>query len=126
MSAHNSFVATYANRNLAEVAVTKLQRAGFDMKKLFVASRDRRNAVGQSTGATVIDELVTLDEALYRIGVPKEDALDYESEYKIDRLLLAAHGTTDEITQAKSIIDSAHPDGWDGNVGCAVYYGCSD
>ena len=126
MSAHNSIVATYSSRNLAGTAVTKLQGAGFDMSKLFVAAKDSPNRVGKSEGATVIGELGTLDETLYRIGVPKESVLDYESEFKIDRLLLAAHGTPEEISKAKSIVDSTHPDGWNGNVGCAVYYGCFD
>ena len=126
MSAHNSIVATYANRGMADAAVTKLHNAGFDMSKLFLAARDSHNLVGESEGATVIGELGTLDEKLSRIGIPKESVLDYELEFKIDRLLLAAHGTPDEIAQAKGIIDSDHPDGWDGNVGCAVYYGCFD
>jgi hypothetical protein len=65
--------------------------------------------------------------ALYRIGIPKESVLDYESEFKIDRLLLAAHGTPDEISQAQHIIDTTgHPESWDGSVGCSVYYGCLD
>lgn len=126
MSAHNSIVATYATRNLAKTAVARLQGAGFDMSKLYVAARDRHNLVGESEGATVIGELGTLDKTLYRIGIPRESILDYESEFKTDRLLLAVHGTDGEIEQAKRIIDTTHPDSWDGNVGCAVYYGCSD
>lgn len=125
MSAHNSIVATYADRNRAEMAVAKLRGAGFDASKLFVAARDGRNRVGKSAGATLIGELGMLDETLYCIGIPKESVLDYESEFRIDRLLLAAHGTADEIAEAKRIIDADHPDGWDGNVGCAVYYGCA-
>ena len=126
MSAHNSIVATYASRNLAETAVAKLQGGGFDMSKLFVAARDSHNLVGKPEGATVTGELGALDETLYRIGIPKEDVLDYESEFKTDRLLLAAHGTPGEIARAKSIIDSTHLDSWDGDIGCAVYYGCLD
>ena len=45
---------------------------------------------------------------------------------KADRLLLFFHGTADEIVQAKSVIDATHPEGWNGNVGCSVYYGCLD
>lgn len=126
MSAHNSMVATYASRSLAEAAVSKLHGAGFDMNNLFVAAREDRNRVSESEGATLIGELGTLDETLHRIGVPKESVLDYELEFKADRLLLAAHGTADEIARAKNIIDSDHPDGWNGNVGSAVYYGCYD
>lgn len=126
MSAHNSLVATYVSRNQAKSAVARLQGAGFDMSKLFVAARDSRNLVGKPEGATVIGELDTLDETLYRIGIPRESVLDYESEFKIDKLLLAAHGTAGEIDQIKRVIDASHPDSWDGNVGCSIYYGCFD
>ncbi|MFA7242060.1 MAG: hypothetical protein WC091_18250 [Sulfuricellaceae bacterium] len=126
MSAHNSIVATYANRSVAEAAVTKLHDAGFDMSKLYTAVRDSRKLAGKADGATAIGEIGVLDETLYRIGIPKESVLDYEAEFKIDRLLLAAHGTSDEITLAKNIIETTHPDGWNGKVGCAVYYGCFD
>ena len=126
MSANNSIVASYVNHSLAEAAVTKLHSAGFDMNKLFVAARDGHDPVSESEGATMIGELGALDETLYRFGVPKESVLDYESEFKADRLLLAAYGTAGEIAQAKNIIDSDHPDGWNGKVGSAVYYGCND
>ena len=96
------------------------------MNKLFVAAKEGLNPVNKWEGTTLIGELGKLDETLYRIGVPKESVFDYESEFKADRLLLAAHGTADEIAQAKSIIDSDHPDGWNGNVGSAVCYGCYD
>lgn len=126
MSAHNTLVATYANSNQALSAVARLHGAGFDMSKLYVAARDSRNRVGTPEGATVIGELGMLDETLYRIGIPKESVLDYESEFNIDRLLLAAHGTAEEIAGVKRVIDASHPDSWDGNVGCSVYYGCLD
>ncbi len=125
MSAHNSLVATYAKRHVAEADIAKLRHAGFDPRKLFVAARDGR-VKGEDAGATVIGELGALDETLYRFGVPKPDVLDYEAEFKIDRLLLAAHGSADEIAQAKRIIDAAHPESWDASVSCAVYYGCLD
>jgi hypothetical protein len=58
--------------------------------------------------------------------IPREYIPNYEAELKVDRLLLVAHGTPEEISQARNVINSTHPDGWDGNVGCAVYYGCMD
>jgi len=126
MSAHNSIVATYAKRSVAAADVAKLQQAGFDSSQLFVAARDGRAKIGEDQGATFIGELGALDETLYRIGIPKEDVLDYEAEFNIDRLLLAAHGSPGEIARVKRIIAAAHPDSWDASVGCAVYYGCFD
>lgn len=58
--------------------------------------------------------------------MPPDNVADYESEFKSGRLLLAAHGTPDEILRAQRIVDADHPESWDGNVGCAVYYGCPD
>jgi hypothetical protein len=122
MSANNSLVATYANHNQAKATVGKLQSAGFDMSKLFVIAKDE----GQSlAGAAVVGSLNDLGPEQFSC-IPRENIPNYESELEVDRLLLVAHGTPDEITQAKKIIDSNHPDGWDGNVGCSIYYGCID
>jgi len=125
MSENISLVATYANHGLAKTTARKLQIAGFDVRKLSIVSNDLNDTVGELEGATEFDRLDALDEAQYAC-IPRERVLDYEAELKADRLLLVAHGTVDEIAQAKSIVDATHPEGWNGNVGCAVYYGCDD
>lgn len=126
MSTHNSIVATYASHRLGGAAVTKLQEAGFDMAKLFVAARNQHNPVLESGGVSTIRDLDALDNLLYQIDIPGESVVDYELEFTNDRLLLAAHGTAVEIDLAREVIATTHPEGWDGNVGCAVYYGCHD
>ena len=125
MSENISLVATYANHGLAKNTTRKLHIAGFDMSKLSIVSNDRNGTGGELEGAAVLDRLDALNEAQYAC-IPRERVLDYEAELKTDRLLLVAHGTVDEIAQAKSIVDSTHPDGWNGSVGCAIYYGCAD
>lgn len=124
MSTHNSIVATYASHRLGGATVTKLQQAGFDMTKLFVAAK--HNPVIESEGVSTIGDLDALDNLLYQIDIPGESVADYELEFKNDRLLLAAHGTAGEIELAREVIAATHPEGWNGNVGCAVYYGCHD
>lgn len=124
MSENISLVATYANHGLAKTTAMKLQTAGFDMSKLSIVSNDRNDTAGELEGAAVLDRLDALDEAQY--ACIRERVLDYAAELKADRLLLVAHGTVDEIAQAKRIIDETHPEGWNGNVGCAIYYGCVD
>lgn len=126
MSVNNSIVATYASHSLGGATITKLQQAGFDMTKLFVAAQNQLNLGRELEGMAVIGDLGTLDEALYQIDIPKESVIDYGLEFKNDRFLLVAHGTASEIALAKDVIDMTHPDGWNGNVGCAVYYGCHD
>lgn len=122
MSNHNSLVSTYANHSLAMDAVKRLQGSGFDMSKLFIVTRDEDM---KSAGATVVSDLNDLGFDQLSC-IPRESIPDYEAELKVDRLLLVTHGTPEEIVQARNIIDSDHPDGWDGNVGCAIYYGCVD
>lgn len=124
MSMHNSIVATYASHRLGGATVTKLQQAGFDMTKLFVAAQ--RNLVIESEGVSAIGDLDALDDLLYQIDIPGESVVDYELEFQNDRLLLAAHGTAGEIELAREVIATTHPESWSGNVGCAVYYGCHD
>ena len=125
MSENISLVATYANHSLAKTTASKLKIAGFDVRKLSIVSNDINDAAGGLEGATVLDSLDALDEAQYAC-IPRDRVHDYEAELKADRFLLVAHGTVDEISQAKSIIDATHPEGWDGNVDCTVYYGCID
>jgi hypothetical protein len=125
MSEHNSLVASFANHHLAKTTVEKLHKAGFDMRKLSIVGKNRFDIAEKWGGAVVIDGLSVLDEEQYSC-IPRESVLDYEAELEVDRLLLVAHGTPDEIDKVKVVIDTAHPDGWDGNVGCTVYYGCTD
>lgn len=126
MSAHNSIVATYTKRSDAAGDIARLQQAGFDPDKLFVAARDSSQPIGTAAGATRIGELGALDETLNRLGIPREDARSYEAEFQRDRLLLAAHGSPGEIERAKRVIEAAHPESWDASVCSAVYYGCLD
>lgn len=125
MSENISLVATYANHNLAKATARKLKTSGFDVSKLSIVSNDRNDAAGELEGTAVLDRLDALDEAQYAC-IPRDRVHDYEAELKADRLLIVAHGTVDEISLAKSIIDATHPEGWDGNVDCTVYYGCID
>jgi len=122
MSAYNSLIATYANHKLAKATVLKLQDAGFDRSKLSIVARDEDKLLA---GAEVVTSLNELGSEQFSC-IPRENIPDYEDELKADRMLLVAHGTPDEITQARRIIDSTHPEGWNGNVGCAVFYGCMD
>ena len=122
MSENNSLVATYANHSLAKATVKKLQKAGLDMRKLSIVGKNE-NKIPEKV--TVFDDLNDLGAEQYSC-ISRETLPDYEAELQADRLLLFFHGTADEISRAKNIIDTTHPEGWNGNVGCAVYYGCLD
>lgn len=108
---------------MANATMKKLQRAGFNMQKLTIV-RHHSN-VDEPAVAQVIDSPAGLDEEKYAC-IPGESIRKYEEELNADRMLIVAHGTEVEIAQARNIIDTDHPEGWNGRVGCAVYYGCDD
>ena len=122
MSENNSLVATYADHSLAKATVEELQKAGLDMGKLSIVGKDENKVL---EGVTVVGGLNELGAEQYSC-ISRETMPDYEAELKASRLLLFFHGTAGEISRAKSIIDTTHPEGWNGNVGCAAYYGCLD
>ena len=60
--------------------------------------------VGALEGAVVTGSLTALGAGLYSIGIPKNSVVKYETEVKNGKLLLVAHGTTDEVERAKNIL----------------------
>jgi uncharacterized membrane protein len=60
--------------------------------------------VGALEEAAVVGGLSALGAALFSIGIPKDSVVKYESEVKNGKLLLVAHGTTDEVERAKGIL----------------------
>jgi uncharacterized membrane protein len=64
-------------------------------------------------GAVVVGGLSVLGAALYSIGIPKDSIVEYETALKSDKFLLVAHGTTEEVTRARDILQTTHPVGVD-------------
>ena len=125
MSEHNSLVATFANLSVAESIVRKLHKSGLGKGKLSIISKDQHHLAGEVKGATIVGALGELG-AEQSSCIPPDNLLDYEAELKAGRVIAMVHGSAEDVAQAKSIIDLSHPDGWDGRVGCSVYYGCVD
>ncbi len=65
--------------------------------------------VGALEGAVEVGALGVVGAGLYSIGIPKDSILKYETALKTDRFLLIVHGTTNEVAQAKDIIETTHP-----------------
>lgn len=125
MSEHNSLVATFANRNVAEATLRRLRNSGLDNAHLSIVSRDRERIARDVEGAMVfaaLDELGPEQSGC----IPPDNVLDYEAELNAGRVIAVLHGSPEEIAQARDIIDLAHPESWSGNVGCSVFYGCYD
>jgi uncharacterized membrane protein len=60
-------------------------------------------------GAAVVGGLSALGGALAGLGIPKNSVIQYETALKADKFLVLVHGTSDEVTRAKSIIDGTKP-----------------
>jgi uncharacterized membrane protein len=65
--------------------------------------------VGALEGAVVVGGLGALGAGLYSIGIPKDSVVQYEEALKADKFLLVAHGSMDEVSQARNILQNTHP-----------------
>ena len=63
--------------------------------------------VGGVEGAVLVGGLSALGAALTEIGVPKDQAIKYETALKVDKYLLVVHGSAQEVEQARSVLARA-------------------
>ena len=63
--------------------------------------------VGALEGAVAVGGVSALAAALYSIGIPNDSSVEYETALKSDQFLVIAHGTSEEVTNAKSILVTA-------------------
>lgn len=63
--------------------------------------------VGALEGAAIVGGLSALAAALYSIGIPHDSSIQYETALKSDKFLVIAHGTAGQVSQAKSILETA-------------------
>lgn len=61
-------------------------------------------------GAVVVGGVSALAAALSKLGVRKEDAVEYESALKADKYILLVHGSAAEHDKAQTILSNA--DAW--------------
>ncbi len=61
--------------------------------------------IGALEGAVVVGGFSALGGALASIGIPKNSIVQYEARVKAGKFLLIAHGTPDEVSRAKHILD---------------------
>jgi len=57
--------------------------------------------------AVLVGGLSVFGAGLYSIGIPKNSVMKYETAVKSGKLLLVAHGTPDEVSRAKQLLDQA-------------------
>ena len=66
--------------------------------------------VGALEGAIVVGGLSAIGVGLYSLGIPKESILWYEIALKTGRFVLIAHGSMDDTTRAKGILNRTKPE----------------
>jgi uncharacterized membrane protein len=63
--------------------------------------------IGALEGAVVVGGLSALAAALCSIGIPQNSSILYETALKSDKFLVIAHGTAGEVSEAKSVLETA-------------------
>ncbi|WP_394760782.1 DUF1269 domain-containing protein [Phenylobacterium sp.] len=64
---------------------------------------------GAVEGAVLVGGVSALTGALVSIGIPKDSIVRYEEAVKADHFLVMAHGSPEQINQAKAILKAASP-----------------
>ena len=66
--------------------------------------------VGALESAVVVGGLSALGAGLYGLGIPKDSILRYETALKTDKFVVIVHGSSDETTRAKEILNRTNPE----------------
>jgi hypothetical protein len=65
--------------------------------------------VGAAEGAILVGSVSALAGALASIGIPKDSVIRYEEAVKADKFIVMAHGSPEQVAQARTILQSASP-----------------
>jgi hypothetical protein len=60
-------------------------------------------------GAVVVGGLGALGGAFFSLGIPKDSVIKYEGALEADGFLIVAHGPTEEMARAKTILEAETP-----------------
>ena len=66
--------------------------------------------VGALESAALMGGVSALGAGLVSLGIPKDSVLRYETALKTDKFVLIAHGTTEDTTHAKEILNRTNPE----------------
>jgi hypothetical protein len=74
--------------------------------------------VGALQSAVVVGGLSAIGAGLYSLGIPRDSILRYETALKTGKFVLIAHGTQEEMTHAREIINRTNPETADHHHSC--------
>jgi hypothetical protein len=63
--------------------------------------------IGALEGAVMVGGISAVGAGLFSLGIPKDSVVKYETSLKAGKFLLIAHGTADEVQQARNVLQSA-------------------
>jgi hypothetical protein len=66
--------------------------------------------VGALEGAVVVGGVNAIGAGLYSLGIAKNSILQYETDLSSGKYVVIAHGTAEEATRARKVIDETNPD----------------
>jgi uncharacterized membrane protein len=66
--------------------------------------------VGALESAALMGGVSALGAGLVSLGIPKDSILRYETALKTDKFVLIAHGTREDTTHAKEILNRTNPE----------------
>jgi uncharacterized membrane protein len=61
--------------------------------------------IGALEGAVLVGGLSAIGAGLYSLGIPKDSIIQYESALKTGKFVLIVHGSLDDTTHAKEILN---------------------
>ena len=59
--------------------------------------------------AAAVGGFSAIAAGLIHLGIPKEEAIEYENAIMADKFLLIAHGTPADLARARQVLDIAAP-----------------
>jgi hypothetical protein len=59
-------------------------------------------------GAVVVGSISALGAAMMQLGIPREQAIKYETALKVDNYVLLIHGSAAEAAQARAVLSQSH------------------
>jgi len=66
--------------------------------------------VGALESTVLVGGLSAIGAGLVSLGIPKDSILKYETALKTDKFVVVAHGSADEVSRAKAILEDTSPE----------------
>ncbi len=86
---------------------------------LLVAGPLVSGIVGALEGAVVVGSLSAFGAGLYGLGLPEDSVLEYETQIKAGKFVLIAHGSANDVKQARGVVASTNHEGMSEHACCA-------